>query len=131
MIDIAFFAVLAALVAWLVGRKRRQRSTATAAGEPAGVPCMLKWSAQGSRWRAGRLRTGGADPLVWKPSFGKREVALPAGLRRTEVRSPSLREAVAINPQSRIVACESSEGELLIAVMPEDLDRVIKALESA
>jgi hypothetical protein len=29
------------------------------------------------------------------------------------------------------VECESPEGEILIAVMPEELDHVIKALESA
>lgn len=111
-------------------RKRQQRSTAVAAGEQAGVPCMLKWSAQGSRWRAGRLLIG-AGPLVWKPSFGKQEATLPVGLRRTGMRSPSLREAVAFNPRSRILECESSDGEVLIAVMPEELDHVIKALESA
>ncbi|MGX1509012.1 AbrB/MazE/SpoVT family DNA-binding domain-containing protein [Streptomyces collinus] len=74
----------------------------------------------------------GAGPLVWKPSFGKQNAALPAGLRRTGMRSPSWREAVALNPRSRIVECESSDGEVvLIAVVPEELDHVIKALESA
>lgn len=101
-----------------------------AAGEPAGVPCMLKWPARATRWRPGRLVTGGAGPLVWKPSWGKQEAALPAGLRRTGMRSPSLREAVALNPRSRIVECGSSDGEVLIAVMPEELEHVIKALES-
>lgn len=111
-------------------RKQQQRSTAVAAGEPAGVPCMLKWSAQGSRWRAGRLLVG-AGPLVWKPSFGKQEAVLPADLCQAGVRSPSLREAVTVNPGSRIVECDSSDGEVLIAVMPPELDHVIKALEGA
>ncbi|MGW4271483.1 hypothetical protein ACWEGQ_03780 [Streptomyces seoulensis] len=91
---------------------------------------MLKWSAQGSRWRAGRLLIG-PGLLAWKPSFGKQEAVLPADLRQAGVRSPSLREAVAFNPGSRIVECGSSDGEVLIAVMPEELDHVIKALESA
>ena len=110
-------------------RKRRQRSDAVAAGEPAGVPCMLKWAAQGARWRAGRLLVPGAGPLVWTPSLRKSETELPAGLRRAEVRAPSVREALAINPGSRIVRCESSDGEVLIAVMPDDLATVIAALE--
>ncbi|MFG3111454.1 AbrB/MazE/SpoVT family DNA-binding domain-containing protein [Streptomyces tendae] len=131
MIELVLGAVAAALVGWLMRRKRQQRSTAIAAGEQTGVPCLLKWPAQGSRWRAGRVLIG-AGPLVWKPSFGKQEAALPAGLRRTGMRSPSLREAVSLNPRSRIVECESSDGEVvLIAVVPEELDHVIKALESA
>ncbi|WP_225802692.1 hypothetical protein [Streptomyces sp. NK15101] len=130
MLELVFFVAAAALVGWMMSRKQRQRSTATADGEPAGVPCMLKWSAQGSRWRAGRLLIG-AGPLVWKPSLGRREAALPADLRQTGVRSPSLREAVAINPGSRIVECESSDGQVLIAVMPGDLDHVVKFLERA
>ncbi|MFE7431581.1 hypothetical protein ACFU78_01095 [Streptomyces tendae] len=129
MIELVLGAVAAVLVGWLMRRKRQQRSTAIAAGEQAGVPCMLKWPDQGSRWRAGRVLIG-AGPLVWKPSFGKQKAALPAGLRRAGVRSPSLREAVSLNPRSRIVECESSDGEVLIAVMPEELDHVIKALES-
>lgn len=91
---------------------------------------MLKWSAQGSRWRAGRLLIG-AGSLVWKPSLGKRQAALPADLRQSGMRSPSLREAVAFNPRSRVVECESSDGKVMIAVMPEELDHVIKALENA
>ncbi|WP_399895316.1 hypothetical protein ACGH7X_39150 [Streptomyces sp. BBFR51] len=63
--------------------------------------------------------------------MGKQEAALPADLCQAGVRSPSLGEAVAVNPGSRIVECESSDGEVLIAVMPEELHHVIKALESA
>lgn len=100
------------------------------AGRPAGVPCMLKWSAQGSRWKAGRLLIG-AGPLVWKSSPGKREVTLPRDLAQAGVRSPSLREGMTINPGSRIVTCESSGGEVLIAVMPTELHQVTKALEGA
>ncbi|MEU3482707.1 hypothetical protein ACI2LO_14930 [Streptomyces sp. NPDC033754] len=126
MIEFAFFAALAALVGWLVNRKRQQRSTTIAAGEVAEVPCMLKWAAQGSRWRAGRLLIG-ANPPAWKPSRGKPEVALPADLRRTGTRSPSVREGMSINPGSRIVECTSSGEAVLIAVMPEYLDHVVKA----
>ncbi|SBT88989.1 hypothetical protein GA0115233_100639 [Streptomyces sp. DI166] len=131
VIELAMCVAAAGLVGWLVRRKRQQRSTATAAGEPAGLPCMLRWSAQGARWRPGRLLIGEAGPLVWQPSWGKREAALPAGLRQTGLRSPTMREAMGLNPRSRIVECESSEGEVLVAVMPEDLDELIKALERA
>ncbi|MFE2536699.1 hypothetical protein [Streptomyces sp. NPDC059371] len=62
--------------------------------------------------------------------MAKQEAVLPADLCRAGVRSPSLREAVAVNPGSRIVECESPAGEVLIAVMPPELDHVIKALES-
>ncbi|MFE3516104.1 hypothetical protein [Streptomyces sp. NPDC059166] len=130
MIELTMGVVAAALIGWLMRRRQQQRSTAIADGKPAGVPCMLKWSAQGSRWRAGRLLIS-AGPLVWKPSFGTQEAVLPADLCRAGVRSPSLREAVAVNPGSRIVVCDSSDGEVLIAVMPPELDHMIKALESA
>ncbi|MFI9293188.1 hypothetical protein [Streptomyces gardneri] len=135
MIELLFFAAVAALVGWLMERKRRQRSTAAAvaavaAGEAAGVPCMVKWSALGSRWRAGRLVIG-AGPPVWRASWGRRELALPSDLRRTGVRSPSAREGMSINPGSRILEYASSGGVVLVAVMPDDLDLVGKALESA
>ncbi|MFI6423134.1 hypothetical protein ACIBG6_37820 [Streptomyces sp. NPDC050842] len=130
MIELMIGVVAAALVGWLMRRKQQQRSTAIAAGEPTGVPCMLKWSAQGSRWRPGRLLIA-TGSLVWKPSFGKQQAVLPADLRQAGMRSPSLREAVAVNPGSRIVECDSSDGEVLIAVMPPELDHVIKALGSA
>ncbi|TXS50124.1 hypothetical protein EAO77_27835 [Streptomyces sp. t39] len=107
-------------------RKHQQRSTAMAAGEVAGVPCMLKWPAQVSRWRAGRLLAG-ANPLIWKSTFGN-QATLPADLRKVGVRSPSLREAVAVNPGCRVVECNSSDGEVLIAVMPSELALVIGAL---
>ncbi|MEU9731423.1 hypothetical protein [Streptomyces sp. NPDC048002] len=89
---------------------------------------MLKWSAQGSRWKAGRLQVG-AGPLTWKASFGRQAAALPTDLRRTGVRPPSVREAMGVNPGARIVECESHDGVVLIAVMPEDLRHVIDALE--
>ncbi|MEV7278701.1 hypothetical protein [Streptomyces sp. NPDC093111] len=91
---------------------------------------MLKRAAQGPRWRAGRLLTG-AGPLVWKPSFGKQETVLPADLHQAAPRSPSLREAMSINPASRIVECDSPDGKILIAVMPPELDHVVSALKGA
>ncbi|MER5965870.1 hypothetical protein [Streptomyces sp. NPDC002057] len=128
-VSLAVAAVAAALVGRLMIRKRRQRSAALAAGEAAGVPCMLKWAAQGSRWRAGRLLIG-AGPPVWRASWGRREAALPADLRRTGTRPPSVREGISINPGSRIVEYASSGGTVLIAVMPDEVDQVVKALET-
>lgn len=128
VIELGFFAVLAALAGWLMRRRARQRSEAMADGEPAEVPCMLKWAALGSRWKVGRLLLTGTDPLLRTSFPGRREVALPRGLRRTGVRAPSVREGLTINPRSRIVECESAEGEVLIAVMPEDLEHVTEAV---
>ncbi|MFE6225403.1 hypothetical protein [Streptomyces sp. NPDC057854] len=90
---------------------------------------MLKATAQGSRRRSGRLLVGAdAGAPVWKPSFGKRETVLPDDLRQVGVRPPSVREAMSVNPGSRIVECDSSTGKILIAVMPLELDQVVKAL---
>ncbi|AYG78202.1 hypothetical protein DWB77_00309 [Streptomyces hundungensis] len=91
---------------------------------------MVKWPARSPRWRAGRLLIS-AGSVVWKSSYGKQEVALPTDLLQTGFRSPSLREAVAINPGSRIAECDSSDGEVLIAVMPSELDHVVTALDKA
>ncbi|MFB9434607.1 hypothetical protein [Streptomyces showdoensis] len=130
MIEVVVGMAGAALVGWLIHRKQQQRSSAIASGQQAGVHCMLKFAERGSRWKAGRLLIG-AGPLVWKPSFGRKETALPADLRQAELRSPSMREGMSINPASRIVECESSDGKISIAVMPPDLDHVIKALKGA
>jgi hypothetical protein len=46
------------------------------------------------------------------------------------MRSPSLREAVALNPRCRIVECDSPDGEVLFAVMPQELDHVLAALNT-
>ncbi|CAM5643725.1 EGFR-like transmembrane domain-containing protein [Streptomyces parvulus] len=128
MIELAFLAIVAAFVGWLMRRKRQHRSTATTAGEPVGLPCMLKRPAQGSRWKAGRLLIDGAGPLAWEAAWGRRTTVLPTGLRQTGLRPPSPREAMAVNPRSAIVECESPEGQVLIAVMPEELDAATKAL---
>ena len=90
---------------------------------------MLKRSTGGRRWRPGRLLIG-AGPLVWQASWGGRKSALPADLHRTGVRGPSVREALGINPRSRIVECEAADGIILIAVMPEELDLVLKAVDT-
>ncbi|MEU6106617.1 hypothetical protein ABZ841_38960, partial [Streptomyces flaveolus] len=77
MIELVLYAGVAALVGWLVQRRRQRRSAVLAAGGVAGVPCMLKWPAQGARWNAGRLRVGDGAPLVFTPSLGRQEAVLP------------------------------------------------------
>jgi hypothetical protein len=42
-----------------------------------------------------------------------------------------MREAMGLNPRSRIIECEADGETVLIAVMPEELDPVVKALDSA
>ncbi|MFJ9825457.1 hypothetical protein ACIRSU_13970 [Streptomyces sp. NPDC101160] len=128
MIELIFLAAFAALVGWLVNRKQRRRSDAFAAGEVVAVPGLLKGPGQGARWRAGRLVIG-AEPPVWRPSRGGPELALPADLRPAGTRPPTLREAIRFNPRARVVACESAAGPVLIAVLPEELERVLGALE--
>ncbi|MEU0368744.1 hypothetical protein ABZ070_00495 [Streptomyces sp. NPDC006283] len=130
LIEVLAAAAAAALVGRLVLRRRRQRAALVDAGEEAGIPCMLKRSTGGSRWRPGRLLIG-TGPLAWQASWGGRRSALPAGLRRTGVRAPSMREALGINPGSRIVECEAADEVILIAVMPQELDHVLKAVDSA
>lgn len=128
VIDFVLLAPLAVFVGWFIRRKQRHRSAQAAAGAPVGIPCMLKRLSHSSRWRAGRLVIN-EEPLAWHASAGKQKAMLPGDLRRTAVRSPSLREWVSINPRSRIVEYESSDGDLLIAVLPEELGNVISALE--
>lgn len=128
MTELVFFAAVAALVGWLVRSGQRRRSAAFAPGEVVAVPGLLKGPGRGARWRAGRLVIG-AEPPVWRPSRGGQELALPADLRPTGTRPPTLREAVRFNPRARVVACESAEGPVLIAVLPEELEQVLGALE--
>ncbi|MGC5343040.1 hypothetical protein [Streptomyces sp. DT171] len=147
MMGIVLSALVAGVVAGMVGREsrrsswrklrralRRQASRRRGAqgmgAAPVGIPCMLKWEARSARWRTGRLVAGEAGSLTWIPSWGKREVALPAELRRTGARAPSVREGMSFNPRSRIVECASPEGDVLIAVMPEELTRLAQALGS-
>ncbi|MGW7358568.1 hypothetical protein ACWGI0_18545 [Streptomyces sp. NPDC054802] len=130
MVELVLLGALASLIGWLVHRKQRQRSSAPAPADEAGIACMIKGGPGGTRWRPGRLLVG-AGPLAWKASWGGRTVVLPAGLRRTGLRPPSMREAMGLNPRSRIIECEAGGETVLIAVMPEELDPVVKALDSA
>ncbi|MCB5164188.1 hypothetical protein LG634_04970 [Streptomyces bambusae] len=110
-----------------LGRPAAQAAPAA----PPGVHCMLRRTALARRWRPGRLLTG-AVPLGWAPSFGRGSLqTLPADLRRTGVRGPTVREGMSVNPGSRIVECGSAEGPVLIAVMPGDLAAVLAAVPEA
>ncbi|KMO94910.1 hypothetical protein [Streptomyces roseus] len=106
--------------------KRRER---LAALTPDGIPCMARHPAGAGRWRSGRVLTG-PDGTRWVPRRGE-PVPLPAG-RATGVRAPSVKEAMAINPGSRIVACAygagGSGGSIEIAVMPLDLRELLEAV---
>ncbi|MEW2634545.1 hypothetical protein AB0903_23625 [Streptomyces sp. NPDC048389] len=130
MVELVLFGALASLVGWLVHRKQRQRSSAATAKDETGIACMVKGGPGGARWRPGRLLTG-AGPLAWKASWGGRTVVLPTGLRRTGLRPPSMREALGLNPRARIIECAAGDEVVLIAVMPEELEPVVKALDSA
>ncbi|GAA0275392.1 hypothetical protein GCM10010302_11260 [Streptomyces polychromogenes] len=124
MIEFLFFALVAAGTGWLLRRKHRQR---VAAGPPAGIPGMARRPAGEGRWRPGRVYAEGGAAR-WEPGRGP---AVPlAGAREGSVRAPSVREGLAINPGSRIVACAAADGgpDVEIAVMPPDLDELLAGL---
>ncbi|MFE5512924.1 hypothetical protein ACFQ9J_20515 [Streptomyces sp. NPDC056529] len=131
MIEILMALAAGGLVAWLVRRKARQRVEDAGRGDEIAVPCMLRHPAREGRWLRGRMLMGPAG-MTWDPgSRAGAAVSLPAELRRTGLRAPSLREAMTINGASRIVECASPEGTVLIAVMPYEVEHVLKALDGA
>ncbi|MFD6416082.1 hypothetical protein [Streptomyces sp. NPDC060194] len=119
---------VAALAVGAIRRRAAERAGAALEPGPVGIPCMLRREAEGTRWRAGTLLPG--TPVRWQPTpaRGRPPVDLPADLRRTGVRSPSVREGISINPGSTIVECGSDEGAVLIAVMPLDHAAVRRSL---
>ncbi|MFD8143894.1 hypothetical protein [Streptomyces sp. NPDC059708] len=124
MIEFLFFALVAAGTGWLLRRKHRQR---VAAGPAAGIPGMARRPAGEGRWRPGRVYADGGAAR-WQPGRGP---AVPlAGTRAGSVRAPSVREGLAINPGSRIVACAAADGgpDLELAVMPPDLPELLTAV---
>ncbi|WP_229859666.1 hypothetical protein [Streptomyces poonensis] len=128
MIELVIALVAAGLVGWLFHRKAKQRADSAAQGDVIEVPCLLMHPSVAGRWLRGRMVIG-PSTTAWKPrTRAGAAVSLPAGLRQVSVRSPSLREAVRINGGSRIVECTSSEGAVLVAVMPNELEHVITAL---
>ncbi|MFD0213846.1 hypothetical protein ACFVH9_33355 [Streptomyces hirsutus] len=131
MIELAGMAAAAALTAWLMRRKVRQRADNAAQGSAIRVPCLIKHPSHDARWLRGRMLTT-PTAVVWEPrTKAGAGVALPADLRPVGVRSPSRREAWRINGRSGIVECGSAEGTVLVAVMPNELDHVLTALNSA
>ncbi|MFJ3196773.1 hypothetical protein ACIPJQ_29595 [Streptomyces griseoviridis] len=131
MIELVVFLAVAGLTAWLTRRRVSQRADSAAQGDVIEVPCLLQHPSLEGRWLRGRLLTGiaGTD---WKPrTRAGAAVSLPDGLRQVGVRSPSWREAVKLNGGARIVECTSAEGALLVAVMPNELDHVLSALNGS
>ncbi|WP_078968532.1 MULTISPECIES: hypothetical protein [unclassified Streptomyces] len=130
MIDVLTALAAGALVTWLIRRKVRQRAEDAGRGDEIGVPCMLRHPAREGRWLRGRMLIGPAG-MTWEAgSRAGAAVSLPAELRRVGLRVPSLREAITINGGSRIVECASPEGTVLIAVMPYEVEHVLKALDA-
>ncbi|MGH1553862.1 hypothetical protein ACRAWF_23420 [Streptomyces sp. L7] len=111
--------VLGGFVTDRITRRVRLRRAVTSGRGPV---CMLKWPERDDRWRPGRLSKGADGPLMWTPAPRGPEVTLPAELRRTGTRKPFWREAVAVNPRSRILEYQAAGEALLIAVLPDDLD---------
>ncbi|WP_329101955.1 hypothetical protein [Streptomyces sp. NBC_01439] len=130
MIELVLPLAAAGLTVWLFRRKVQQRADSAAQGNVIKVPCLLRHPSLEGRWLRGRLLIG-PSLLAWEPrTKAGAAVSLPEGLRRVSVRSPSLREAMKINAGCRIVECTSPEGALLVAVMPNELDHVLTALNS-
>lgn len=123
--ELAFLAILATAaggIGWLVRHRHLER---LAAGPVGGIPCMVRLPAGTGRWRAGQV-CGEAGDLRWEPARGG-AVPLP-GLAYTEVRAPSVREGMTINPGSRIVRCDTETGSIEIAVMALDLAELLEVL---
>jgi hypothetical protein len=112
---------------WIVRRVRLRRAPVSGRGPL----CMFKWPAQSSRWRPGRLLRGADGVLTWTAAFRGQAVALPAGLHRTGTRKPTWREAVAVNPSSRILEYRAADEVMLIAVLPDDFDALMLILGDA
>ncbi|MFF5448498.1 hypothetical protein [Streptomyces sp. NPDC012888] len=137
MIELAFLSLLAVAAAFVFRLFRREHRRRAAAGPVPGIPCMLRRPAGEGRWRAGRITAGaeGEPPgtVRWTPSRGT-PVPLP-GLVHTQIRVPTVREGMAINPGSRIVRCEDPTGPetaaLEIAVMPLDLAELLRLVPPA
>jgi hypothetical protein len=128
VIELVGLFVAAGLTGWLFRRKAKQRAVSAAQGNVIKVPCMLGHPSLAGRWLRGRMLIG-PSTMAWEPrTRAGAAIALPAELRQVSLRSPSLREAMKINGGSRIVECTSSEGAVLIAVMPNELDHVLTAL---
>ncbi|MER5886199.1 hypothetical protein ABT160_20445 [Streptomyces sp. NPDC001941] len=128
MIDLALFALLGLFFAMLFGARAKRRAAAAAQGEGLAVSCFLKHPARPNRWLWGRLDvTPGTTTWTAHTKAGA-GLALPEGLRKVGERRPTLREAIKFNPRCRVLECASGEGELLLAVMPEDAEHVREAL---
>lgn len=127
MIEYAVLAVGAVGAGWLLRRKHRQR---VAAGPVAGIPGMARVPAGAGRWRPGRLHAGPGGAARWVPSRG--EPVTLTGARATALRAPSVKEAMSINPGSRIVTCAcAGGGSIEIAVMALDLRALLEAVPQA
>ncbi|MEW2065339.1 hypothetical protein AB0899_32075 [Streptomyces sp. NPDC007002] len=115
---------------WLLRRKVRQRASSAAQGHSIKVPCLLRHPLFEGRWLRGRMVIG-PSTMTWEPrTRAGAAVSLPTGLQQVSLRSPSLREAMKINGGSKIIECTSSEGAVLIAVMPNELGYILAALSS-
>ncbi|MGW8745861.1 hypothetical protein [Streptomyces sp. NPDC055794] len=131
MIELVAALAVAGVTAWAFRRRVKQRADSAAQGDVIKIPCLLRHPSIEGRWLRGRLVTGPSG-MAWEPrTKAGAAVALPEGLRQVSVRSPSWREALKINGGSRIVECSSPEGALLVAVMPNELDYVITALNNS
>ncbi|MFD3324818.1 hypothetical protein [Streptomyces sp. NPDC058701] len=126
MIEIVVAVLAAAGAGWLLRRKHLRR---VAAGPVPGIPCMARQPAGAGRWRPGRVYAEQGEAR-WIPVRGE-PVPLPDG-RATAVRAPSVKEAMSINPGSRIVTCVYGDGgeggTIEIAVMALDLRELLEAI---
>ncbi|MHC3449706.1 hypothetical protein [Streptomyces prasinus] len=128
MIELVVVLITGGLTAWLLRRKVKRRAGSASQGNVIKVPCLLRHPSLEGRWLRGRMAIG-PSTMAWEPrTKAGTAVSLPAGLQQVSLRSPSLREAMKINGGSTIVECASSEGAVLIAVMPNELGHVLTAL---
>lgn len=131
MIELALLGVIAFAATRYIHRKR-QKDTGSAAPGVVRFSCMLKVTARTPQWLRGHLFINSASQeLSWHPSPNRQDgFSLPPGLKKSGVRRPSMREAMRISPLARIVEFRSDEGDVPLAVLPDDLESLTRILSS-
>jgi hypothetical protein len=131
VIDLLMFAMVGGLTGWLVRCRQRRRAVNFAVGGQVKVPCSIKTLSQrGFRWKHGHALIGEGS-VTWEASVGRNDtVVLFADHSQARVRKPSVREMWWVNPNCKILTCGTRTGPVLVAVLANELDLVLTALNA-
>ncbi|MFE5106000.1 hypothetical protein [Streptomyces sp. NPDC056663] len=107
------------------GQRRLTRSLAD--GRQIKIHCYVK-SSQMTRWTNGHFVINSGS-WTWEPRRGEMR-ALAADLQETSVREASMSDGRKVNTSIRymVIECTSSEGDVLIAAPPGQVEYVFMAL---